>query len=271
MQYYRPLSILTAVIAFVLLTFGFAGSTRAGGAVEYFVTIHSVSCTQLDFSYVLDSESSDGADFAQWVVEVDGVQATNGLGNPYIDSFTVPLNLDSGIHSITVIVQIPGYALGFASGQANCNDGGGTTSEINFGRVCFGPGAVPATLFYYPDRIEVYAIDGNDNGELVMHFTQDYLDTLPARPGGPAFLISDSDRLIPIEFWRNSNGLYRIVAGPDAENKYFECTFGGACSAERSWIDAANAPTDEVVPVCAAPAAPTPAPTAGPTQIPPSR
>ncbi|NOG52018.1 MAG: hypothetical protein HND48_23195 [Chloroflexi bacterium] len=75
----------------------------------------------------------------------------------------------------------------------------------------------------------------------------------------------------PDEFWRNSNGLYRIVAGPDAENKYFECTFGGACSAERSWIDAANAPTDEVVPVCAAPAAPTPAPTAGPTQIPLSR
>jgi hypothetical protein len=53
-----------------------------------------------------------------------------------------------------------------------------------------------------------------------------------------------------------------MVAGPDAEGKFFECTFGGACSHERTWIGEGNRPTDEVVPVCA------PTITAGATGVP---
>lgn len=262
MRYQRPLLGIVAVIAVAVLTLGVAGIAGAGETQpEYIVTIESVSCTQLIFSYFLTSESSGGADFAEWLVDVIGEQTIEGFGSPYDDTIAVPLDLDPGTYSISVTVQIPQYAIGSASTRITCEGGEEPSGDVDFGRVCFGPGAVPATLFYYPNRIEIYAIDGSDNGELVMFFTQTYLNTLPSRPSGPAVLIGDSDRHIPIEFYRNSNGLYRIVAGPDAEDKYFECTFGGACSAERSWIGAANAPTDEVVPVCAPPVVSTPAPT----------
>jgi hypothetical protein len=116
------------------------------------------------------------------------------------------------------------------------------------GQICFGRGAVAATLFATADRFDIYAIDAQDNGELVMSFTQEYLRTIPAE--GEARLLGESDRHIPIAFYRNANRLYRMVAGPDAEGKFFECTFNAVCAHERTWIGEANRPTDEVVPVC---------------------
>jgi hypothetical protein len=115
-------------------------------------------------------------------------------------------------------------------------------------QICFGRGAVAATVFASSDRFDIYAIDPQDNGELVMSFSQEYLQTFPA--DGEARLLGESDRHIPIAFYRNANRLYRMVAGPDAEGKFFECTFNAVCAHERTWIGEANRPTDEVVPVC---------------------
>jgi hypothetical protein len=144
------------------------------------------------------------------------------------------------------------------------------------GQICFGRGAVAATLFATADRFDIYAIDAQDNGELVMSFSQEYLRTIPAE--GEARLLGESDRHIPIAFYRNANRLYRMVAGPDAQGKFFECTFNAVCAHERTWIGEANRPTDEVVPVCNAgigatlPPTNTPRPTntlsSGPTNTP---
>jgi hypothetical protein len=115
-------------------------------------------------------------------------------------------------------------------------------------QICFGRGAVAATVFGTSDRFDIYAINPQDKGELVMSFSQEYLRTLPA--DGEARLLGESDRHIPIEFYRNGNNWYRMVAGPDAEGKFFECTFDAVCAHERTWIGEGNRPTDEVVPVC---------------------
>jgi hypothetical protein len=135
---------------------------------------------------------------------------------------------------------------------------GNATSQI-----CFGRGAAAATVFASADRFDIYAIDAQDKGELVMSFSQEYLRTIPAE--GEARLLGESDRHIPIAFYRNANRLYRMVAGPDAEGKFFECTFNAVCAHERTWIGETNRPTDEIVPVCD----PAIVPTAGLTNTPP--
>lgn len=130
-------------------------------------------------------------------------------------------------------------------------------------QICFGRGAAAATVFASADRFDIYAIDAQDKGELVMSFSQEYLRTIPAE--GEARLLGESDRHIPIAFYRNANRLYRMVAGPDTEGKFFECTFNAVCAHERTWIGETNRPTDEIVPVCDLASVPT----AGLTNTPP--
>jgi hypothetical protein len=244
---------------------------------------------------VLNADSSNGADFSDWEVAVDGSTVDSGNGNPYDDTITSVLGLAASpaAYFIQVTVNIPGYANGSASTEVTCSEPTATNTPTQTptgtleptttaqpsatrepsvpgkpatGLVCFGRGAVAATVFVTGDSIDIYAIDPLDNGELVMSFTQEYLRTIPAT--GEARLLGDSDRHIAIEFYRNANRLYRMVAGPDAEGKFFECTFGGACSHERTWIGEGNRPTDEVVPVCDPVAVPTALVTNSPTVTP---
>lgn len=254
MRQFRPVFIASiALIALLSL----AGIASAGSiSVTYAVTITDASCEEITFNYALSSDYSDGADYGFWDVSVDGIGVAFGEGGAYVDLVTVGLNLTPrpAPYFIEVTVRIPDYATGSDTVQVICGEG---IVGAVAGQICFGRGAVAATIFATGDRFDVYAIDPNDNGELVMSFTQEYLKTLPPADD-EARLLGDSDRHIPIEFYRNVNGFYRMVAGPDAEGKFFECTFGGACSHERTWIGEANRPADEVVPVCQPPAAPQP-------------
>ena len=136
---------------------------------------------------------------------------------------------------------------------------GAGASDDTSRQICFGRGAAAATVFASADRFDIYAIDPLDNGELMMSFSQEYLRTIPAT--GEARLLGKSDRHIPIEFYRNANGWYRMVAGPDAEGKSFECTFDAVCAHERTWVGEGNRPTDEIVPVCDSVIVPTNGPT----------
>lgn len=101
-------------------------------------------------------------------------------------------------------------------------------------RICFAPGAVRAAVFMEPDRIEVYTIDGFDRGELQFSFSQTYLVTLPGRPAQD-LLMGSSEVNIHVEMWRLSNGQYRVLAGPDGENKMHECIFGGSSARVRTY------------------------------------
>lgn len=261
MRVSRRFSVCLAGLLVALTVIGGIAAAQVPG--EYDIVIEAASCAEVTFSYELVGDVPS-PEVALVTVEVDGSEVYQSQENPFIGSMTVPLGLGPGTYSITVIVDAPQIAIGSASVEVTCSSSDDVV--IPAGRVCFGPGSVRATVFAYGDWIEVYAIDASDHGELVMLFTQTDLKAVPARPEGPAILIAESERLLPISFYRNSNGLYRVVAGPDTEDKYFECTFGGACSAERSWIGAANTPADEVVPVCAPPVVPTPVPT--PTLVP---
>ena len=257
MRQFRPIFIVSiALIALIAL----AGIASAGSvAVTYAVTITDASCEEITFNYALSSEYSNNSDDGFWDVSVDGTTVDSGTGSPFNDTITVGLNLTPrpAPYFIEVTVSIPQYATGSDAVSLVCGE---SPVEVMTGQICFGRGAVAATVYITGDRFDVYAIDPQDNGELVMSFTQEYLRTIPA--GDEARLLGDSDRHIPIEFYRNANRLYRMVAGPDAEGKFFECTFGGACSHERTWIGEANRPTDEIVPVCA------PTITAGATGVP---
>jgi acyl carrier protein len=271
MHLFRPLF----VFSFALIAlFALAGLTSAGVTATYTVTITAVTCEDVTFDYVLNSESSNGADFSEYEIAVDGSLADSGMDSPWDGTITAGLSLvpRAAPYLIEVSVSIPGYATGSDAVQVVCGEEPSEPSGIVTGLVCFGRGAVAATVFKTGDSIDIYAIDSLDNGELVMSFTQEYLRTLPVED--EARLLGDSDRHIPIEFYRNANRLYRMVAGPDAEGKFFECTFGGVCSHERTWIGEANRPTDEVVPVCdpvivpTAFATVTPQPTLTPTTTP---
>ena len=268
MRQSRPLFIFSAVL---ITLFTLAGIVSAGAIATYTVTITDVSCEDVTFDYLLNAGSSNGADFSEYTVSVDGVPVASGMDSPWDGTLTVGLGLDPrpAPYFIEVLVMIPSYASGADAAQIVCGEGPGEPgepSEVATGQICFGRGAVAATVFMTGSSIDIYAIDPLDNGELVMSFTQEYLRTIPA--GDEARLLGDSDRHIGIEFYRNANGLYRMVAGPDAEDKFFECTFGGACSYERTWIGEANRPTDEVVPVCNPVIVPTVQPTVTPTTTP---
>lgn len=148
-------------------------------------------------------------------------------------------------------------------------------------RICFAPGAVRAAVFMEPDRIEVYTIDGVDRGELQFSFSQTYLVTLPGRPARD-LLLGSSEINIHVEMWRLTNGQYRVLAGPDGENKMHECIFGGSSARVRTYdytgetvtagdpsipAEGTSLPTD--APISGEPTAPAPTqtePTAEPTQ-----
>jgi hypothetical protein len=213
------------------------------------------------FTYELQGDAPDDAAdrvTMKWIL--NGKVISRGHPGTTTSTSHVGWDLDrsKGPYTITVIIEIPGYAYGSDTASNFCPH----VEENASGQICFGRGAVAATVFVTGDSIDIYAIDPLDNGELVMSFTQEYLRTLPIED--EARLLGDSDRHIPIEFYRNANRLYRMVAGPDAEGKFFECTFDGACAYERTWIGEANRPTDEVVPVCAPVIVPTGQPTLAP-------
>lgn len=266
MRQFRLLFVFSLVLIAVFAIANLASAGVVG--VTYTVTITDLTCEEVTFDYLLNSGSSNGADFAEYEVAVDGSPVDAGFTGPYDGTVTVGLGLAprAAPYLIEVFLSIPGYANGSASAQIVCGEEPGEPSQVATGQICFGRGAVAATVFMTGSKIDIYAIDPQDNGELVMSFTQEYLRTIPAT--GEARLLGDSDRHIAIEFYRNANRLYRMVAGPDAEGKFFECTFGGACSHERTWIGEANRPTDEVVPVCGPVIVPTPQPTGTPPPFP---
>lgn len=292
MRRFRPLFAFSLAL---IALFALAGLTSAGTLVTYTVTITAATCEEVTFDYVLNAGSSDGADFGEWEVSVDGTVVAFDMDGPYDGTINVVLGLapSAAPYFIQATVFIPDYATGSDSAEVICSLPTPTNTPTNTptgtlqptptgqftatpqpvvpsrpatGQLCFGRGAVAATVFSTGGRFDIYAINPLDQGELVMSFTHEYLRTLPV--DGEPRLLGDSDRYIPIEFYRNGNGLYRMVAGPDAEGKFFECTFGGACPHERTWIGEGNRPTDEVVPDCTAPVVATAQPTATPTTTP---
>jgi hypothetical protein len=118
---------------------------------------------------------------------------------------------------------------------------------------------VAAAVFVTGSSVEVWTIS-NDLGELAIQITKDDLFAQYI-PGTPV-KVAESDQNIHVELWVQANGFARVLAGPDAEGKLFECVFGGRYSRVRSYFPGTIAP-DEIVPD-----EPEPTPSPAPTQTP---
>ncbi|MBK9124846.1 MAG: hypothetical protein IPM16_17250 [Chloroflexi bacterium] len=254
MKKFRILTI-AAVFAALLL-----GVTVASAGVNGVVIVsEQYTCSGVAVVYEVPSFT----DYS-WSVTVDGQLIANGSGfNQTYTTLEVtatdsgsqlsPFPFTSGDHVISVFVStgFEQYNSVTVGDTINCDptgddddDDDDDTPVLVSGRACFGPGEVAAAVYVTRGAIEIWAIDSSDRGQLAIRVSAAELEDLDYTPGTP-LLIEESDLFISIQLWRQANGLYRVLVGPDGEGKMFECAFGGKYSAVRSWLPG-NEPSGEL-------------------------
>lgn len=251
----KKFRVLTIAAVFAALLMGV--TVASAGVIGVTIVSQEINCSGVAVIFEVPSFF----DYV-WSITVDGQPIANGSG--FNSGYTIievtatdsgsslsPFPFTSGDHDISVFVStgFEQYNSETIEETINCDptsndDDDDDTPVLISGRVCFGPGEVAAAVYITRGAIEIWAIDPNDRGQLAIRVSEDELADLDYTPGTP-LLIDESDLFIPIQLWRQANGLYRVLAGPDAEGKMFECAFGGAYSAVRSWLPG-NEPSGEL-------------------------
>lgn len=92
------------------------------------------------------------------------------------------------------------------------------------GRFCFGPGAAPVAMYGRGGGLDIYQINGADEGLLIMRFTANDLKALPAKPEQHLEIARSEDE--KIIFYKLTSGEYQINVGPvEWLNKVHVCRF----------------------------------------------
>lgn len=242
----KNLRVLTIMAVFAALLLGVTVASAGANGVVIVSEQYTCSGTAVVFEVPM-------FEMYHWEITVDGLPAAYGGGiNASYTTLAItatdsgspssPFPFTSGNHDISVDIMIGAEQHNDATvgDTINCDptgddDDDDDTPTLASGRTCFGPGEVAAAVYVTRGAIEVWAIDSSDRGQLAIRASADELEDLDYTPGTP-LLIGESDLFIPIQLWRQANGLYRVLAGPDAEGKMFECAFGGAYAAVRSWL-----------------------------------
>lgn len=261
----KKFRILTIAAVFAALLLGV--TVASAGANGVVIVSEQYTCGGVSVIYEVPSFT----DYS-WTVTVDSQLIASGSGsNQTYTTIEVnatdsgsqlsPFPFTSGLHDISVFVStgFEQYNSTTLNETINCDptgddDDDDDTPVLVSGRVCFGPGEVAAAVYVTRGAIEIWAIDSSDRGQLAIRVSASELEDLDYTPGTP-LLIEESDLIIPIQLWRQANGLYRVLAGPDAEGKTFECAFGGKYSAVRSWLPGSepNGELDSAQPEASAP------------------
>lgn len=89
------------------------------------------------------------------------------------------------------------------------------------GRFCYGPGAAPVALYGNGGGIDIYQIDADDEGSLILSKSAEALDALPA----DASVNLAGDNTGKIGFYKLGDGLFQVNVGPLPDGKVHSCVF----------------------------------------------
>lgn len=190
-----------------------------------------VTCNKVTVGF--KSDNLDGAASATVRLWINGVEIASQSGSP--NGFVAKFSFDLPAGDFTISGEITvGSETISDSTTISCEGNSKTKADK---RICFAPGQAPAAV-YTRGGLEVWAIDANDEGVLVMDVRERQIRDLPAFPAR-VLPIERSTTLIRVEFMKNPDGGFQINVGPDAEGKVFECLFNFAdtdAAVVRTWL-----------------------------------
>lgn len=190
-----------------------------------------VSCKKVTVGF--KSDNPDGAVSATVRLLINGVEVASQTGSPsgFVAKFAI--DLPAGDFTISGDITVGSEILSDST-TIHCE---GKTKTKSDKRICFAPGEAPAAV-YTRGGLEVWAIDANDEGVLVMDVRERRIRDLPAFPAR-VMPIERSTTLVQVEFMKNPDGGFQLNVGPDAEGKVFECLFRFTAPEDaivRTWI-----------------------------------
>lgn len=216
-----------------LLAVLLAALTQAAAADIRLIQLKKLKVTCNKVTVGFKSDNPDGAVSATVRLWINGIEVASQSGSP--DGFVAKFAIDLPAGDFTISGDITvGSETISDSLPLSCEGKSKTKADK---RICFAPGQAPAAV-YTRGGLEVWAIDGNDEGVLVMDIREREIRNLPDFPAR-VLPIERSTRLIPIEFMKNPNGEFQINVGPDSEGKVFECLFTFAdtdAAVVRTWL-----------------------------------
>lgn len=212
-----------ALIAPTLMTIVMAAGPRVTTILQFDMT-----CSSVTFAYV--STTSLGQDDA--AISITNLTTGEVLFNvphgsspysPFEGGDTVEFDNQPNGSVIELFIE----AGEVATASAACK--GGTTiiptpdvpSIPADGRFCYGPGAAPVALYGNGGGIDIYQIDADDEGFLILRKSKAELAALPA----DASVNLAGDNTGKIGFYKLGDGLFQVNVGPLPDGKVHSCVF----------------------------------------------
>lgn len=198
----------------------------------------SPGCSSTAYKWVLTKPLRQEGFVATAQLFIDGVKMdeTDGDTFGFSGSFTYPEL--TGSHTIKLRVWVSQYETsGSISETITCGEVTTEPQSLLDGRICFAPGQAPAAIYlYHSGAFDVYAINGDDNGELVIRMTTEDLDKVPGNPE-TNLVVKESNRIVNIKFIRLSTGENQINVGPEpTQGKVWECVFDATSATVTDWF-----------------------------------
>lgn len=229
-----------AIIAFLVLiiTASLISGVFAAGTRETIITSFSFTCSSVEFSYF--SNASGGLDFA--IVTVTNINTKEVLytsdsefspweGEEVINFKPQPAGSELQLAVETADVATVSAPCSAAVPTATPTTPAPTriapstpepTPVASDGRFCYGAGAAPVAMYAVNGGLDIYQINANDEGVLVIRITRAELDALPANPAQNLEIASVNG----ISFYKLTDGQYQVNVGPLADGKVHSCVFG---------------------------------------------
>jgi hypothetical protein len=209
----------------IVMTVAFAAAPRATTIMQFEAT-----CSSVTFAYL--SDASHGYDDA--AIRITNLTTSEVLFNvPHGSSPYSPweggdtIEFDTQPNNSEIELYIEAGAKSWA--WALCK--GGTTvtptpeepepSIPADGRFCYGPGAAPVALYGNGGGIDIYQIDADDEGSLILSKSAEALDALPA----DASVNLAGGNSGKIGFYKLGDDLFQVNVGPLSDGKVHSCVF----------------------------------------------
>jgi hypothetical protein len=226
MKFFKT-SVPVIILIVMILSLGGISSMAQQQPGDY-VTFKSFEpgCSSTTYNWNLNELQPNDEYQATATLRIDGdeVDSFEGSMSGFSGSFTYPEL--TGTHTITLRIFLNRYETSESISQKISCVEDIVPEDPGDGRICFAPGQAPAAVYLYGSgAFDIYAINGDDNGELVIRMTSQDLDEVPSNPE-TNLVVKESNRIVNIKFIRLSTGENQINVGPEpTQGKVWECVF----------------------------------------------